>query len=602
MRDEASSIEPSASPHARRIVEIEAARAARMRTSGAYSTLRLAALVLSLTGFAARGFGYLPEGTTAVATALAVGFVVLVVLHARVHARLRRLEAARAYHELALARLAGRFAEGPSRGARFVSEAHPYSGDLGIFGEASLFQLIDGTHTRLGETLLAGWLSAPGDGAEIVSRQDAAKDLAGRDDFREQLAVEGTLIEQDKPDPEPLLAWAASSVVRMGGLWPVALGLPIATLSLVLLSILGLAPPKIATFAVLLTYAVSFALDRRVTPVWASVGPHTSALARYTSLLRLIEAEPFASERLERLREEVKDASERIARLSTIASFFDARHNEVFRFFIGPIVLWDVHCVLLLERWRSRFGAHARRWLEVVAEVEALSSFGALAADHPDWAWPSVGSDPVFSGQGLGHPLLPPERCVTNDVVLPDAGTALLVTGSNMSGKSTLLRAMGVNAVLALAGAPACARSLEVSVVDICTSMSAKDSLERGVSFFYAEVHKIKRVLDGLLGQRPLLFLLDEILQGTNSRERFIGARTVLRHLLERGAMGAVSTHDVDLWQLGPALEPLLSKVHFEEQVANGKMTFDYRLRPGVVQTSNALALMKLVGIDLDFE
>jgi hypothetical protein len=602
MRDEASTREPNTLPHVQRKAEIESARALLTRTSGVYSTLRLALLALSLAGFGARGFGYLPEGTGTVAAGLALAFVVLVVLHARLHTRLGRADASLAYHDLALARLAGRFAEGPSRGARFASESHPYSGDLGVFGEASLFQRIDGTHTGLGETVLAGWLSAPADAAEILSRQEAAKDLGRRDAFREDIAVEGMLIAEDKPDPGPLLAWAASSALCMRGLTAVAWAVPLVTLSLVAMSSLGLVPAKLAVVAVFATFAVSLALDRKVTPVWASVGPHTSALSRYTSLLRLIEKEPFRSERLTALREEIRGASERIARLSTIVGFFDARSNEVFRFFFGPIVLWDAHCVLLLERWRSRSGRHARRWLEVVAEIEALSSFGALAADHPDWVFATLRDEPVFSAKGLGHPLLPPAVCVTNDVTVAGAGTALLVTGSNMSGKSTLLRAMGVNAVLALAGAPAFAQTFEISVMDLSTSMSAKDSLERGVSYFYAEVQKIKRVLDSVSGKRPLLFLLDEILQGTNSRERFIGARTVLSHLLEHGALGAVSTHDVELWRLGPELEPLLHKVHFEEQVEGGKMTFDYHLRPGVVQTSNALALMKLVGIDLDFE
>ncbi len=228
------------------------------------------------------------------------------------------------------------------------------------------------------------------------------------------------------------------------------------------------------------------------------------------------------------------------------------------------------------------------------------------AADHPDDAWPVISAAPVFAAKGLGHPLLAAQTCVRNDVAIPGAGAALLVTGSNMSGKSTLLRSMGINVVLALAGAKVCADALELGVFDLRTSMSARDSLEQGVSFFYAEVQKLKRVVDGLGSERPLFFLLDEILQGTNSRERCIGARAVLRHLVEGGAMGAVSTHDVNLWQLGPELESHLQKVHFEEQVSSPdaddpKMSFDYRLRPGVVQSSNALRLMKRVGIDLDF-
>jgi DNA mismatch repair ATPase MutS len=230
-----------------------------------------------------------------------------------------------------------------------------------------------------------------------------------------------------------------------------------------------------------------------------------------------------------------------------------------------------------------------------------------FAHDHPEHAWPTLSDVPAFSAKGLGHPLVDPQKLVRNDVELRGAGTALLVTGSNMSGKSTLLRSMGVNAVLAMAGAPVVAEKLLMSPLEVRTSMWARDSLVKGVSHFYAELQKLKRVVEGMNSNRPLFFLLDEILQGTNSRERVIGARSVLRHLLEHGAMGAVSTHDVGLLHLPPELDAKLDKVHFEEQVHEEKtgissMTFDYRLRPGVVRSTNALRLMRLVGIDVDLE
>jgi DNA mismatch repair ATPase MutS len=330
-------------------------------------------------------------------------------------------------------------------------------------------------------------------------------------------------------------------------------------------------------------------------------------------MLQIIENERFDTPLLRRLQSDLappaggRKASAEVQSLSNIVSFLDARHNEVFRFFIGPLVLWDAHCVLALEAWRKRTGKSVRRWLEVIGEAEALASLAGFADDHPEHAWPTLSETPTFRVEGLGHPIVDPRSLVRNDVELRGPGTALLVTGSNMSGKSTLLRSMGVNAVLAMAGAPVVARRFVTSVFEVRTSMWARDSLAKGVSHFYAELQKLKRVVDGIDSGRPLFFLLDEILQGTNSRERVIGARSVLRHLLERRAMGAVSTHDVGLLDLPPELDARLDKVHFEEQVhkkddGTSTMSFDYRLREGVVRSTNALRLMKSVGIDVDLE
>jgi DNA mismatch repair ATPase MutS len=359
-------------------------------------------------------------------------------------------------------------------------------------------------------------------------------------------------------------------------------------------------------------YALS--LLPKIEPIAAAVSAREGALAPYRSMLELIGQERFEAPLLQRLqakigtgKESVRTAPQEIGKLSAIAGFLDARQNEVFRFFIGPLILWDLQCVLALERWQRRAGHRVRGWLDAIGEFEALCSLAAFAHDHRETTWPTLDETTAFRAEGLGHPLIDASIRVTNDVSLRGAGTALLVTGSNMSGKSTLLRSMGTNAVLAMAGAPVVAQKLDMAPVELRTSMWARDSLAKGVSHFYAELEKLKRVVDGIHAGRPLFFLLDEILQGTNSRERVIGARSVLRHLLERGAMGAISTHDVGLLDLGADLDALVDKVHFEEQVndsENGKsaMSFDYKLRPGVVRSTNALRLMRRVGIDVDLE
>ena len=279
--------------------------------------------------------------------------------------------------------------------------------------------------------------------------------------------------------------------------------------------------------------------------------------------------------------------------------YLDATQNEVFRIFIAPLLLWDVHCAVALVKWRRRSGARLRGWLDVLGEVEALASLGAFAFEHPEFAWPELSPQPMLEARGLGHPVLPDDRRVDNDVCFPRCGRALVVTGSNMSGKSTMLRAIGVNAVLAFAGAPVCAASMRIGRARVATSMRVVDSLEEGISHFYAELRRLKGVLDlAARSERgPVLFLLDEVLHGTNSRERVLGACAVVRQLLALGAFGAVSTHDLGITVLQEELGEAVENVHFEDRVEGEVMTFDYVLRPGIVQSSNALRLMRSLGI-----
>jgi DNA mismatch repair ATPase MutS len=283
--------------------------------------------------------------------------------------------------------------------------------------------------------------------------------------------------------------------------------------------------------------------------------------------------------------------------------WFDLRHNGLVHPFINAVLLWDIHCVLALERWQSYAGGAVRGWFHALGELEALSSLASLAHDEPSFVFADVVDGPaVFDASELGHPLIDAPQRVPNDVSLPEPGRALLVTGSNMSGKSTLLRAMGLAHVMALAGAPVCASRLRLAHSTLRTSIRVSDSLERGVSHFYAELSKLKAVVDAASGQKPLVFLLDEILHGTNSRERQIGARWVLSELLRKNAIGAVSTHDLELCRLPDALMLKVKMVHFRESVHDGKMTFDYRLRPGPVTEGNAVRLMRLVGLDVPLD
>jgi DNA mismatch repair ATPase MutS len=290
-------------------------------------------------------------------------------------------------------------------------------------------------------------------------------------------------------------------------------------------------------------------------------------------------------------------------RLNTILSFAELRTGAALLHFpIQALTLWDFHVLFALDRWRARVGTRVRGWFEALADLDALSLFGSVRRDNREWAFPELSDTALYAASALGHPLIPDARRVSNDVTVGPPGTLLLVTGSNMSGKSTMLRAIGLNAVLAQAGAPVCARSLRMPPADLQTSIRVQDSLELGLSYFMAALARLKAVVDA--AERPrdgrrLLYLLDEILQGTNSAERGIAVRGVARHLLEAGAIGAMTTHDLNL----ASEEPLASSarlVHFTEIVdERGEMRFDYRLRDGLATSRNALRLMKLIGIDV---
>jgi hypothetical protein len=535
-----------------------------------------------------------------------VAFLVLVFVHARVHEARDRAAAALRFHERGLARLDHAW-DRLSRGSeRFRSADHPFAGDLDVFGHGSVMQLVDATETRFGEERLAALLSQGDPGLwpdDVAARQGAVRDMSTRAAFRESMATAGGVLGDEKPDPGPLLAWAEKSEGLPRSLAVLAWALPVGLLAVVVLGpALGLRAGAV-TVAVLAQITLGIAVGVRLTPMLQAASSRESAATRWRAMIAAIEAEPFEAPLLSRLRERLstgkRRASEEIAALERIVGFVDARQNEVFRLLVGPLLMWDVHCAFALLRWRARAGVHVRGWLDVLGEAEALASLGGFAHEHPGFAWPDAAREPCFEARALGHPLIAHAHRVGNDVRLPSAGKALVVTGSNMSGKSTLLRAIGVNAALAFAGAPVCAEALRIGPARVATSMRIEDSLEQGVSHFFAELRRLKRVLDMAheAGGPPVLFLLDEILHGTNSRERVIGACAVVREMLSRGALGAVSTHDLGITALERELGGSVENVHFEEQVQGEAMTFDYVLRPGIVQSSNALRLMRAVGI-----
>lgn len=568
-------------------------------------------------------FRPLPAWGWAAAGLSAVAFVVLVARHMALVTRAAAAERRARIVGWSLSRVARRWDEVTDRGSDLAVTPHGYAGDLDLFGPASLFCLVNACSTREGRRTLARWLVEPADAATVAARQAAARDFAERAELREDLAVLGSAAaargdEGRAPTTagaDPMLGWAASAGAVLGlptALFVACAGGVLVTASLFALSRSGLLGAGLASRAwvgaLVAQGLVLLALRPRLEAVLGLATAREAPFGRYAELLARLEGERLSpglgADRIAALRSDSgATASAEMRRLERIVGFAELRHNAIVYVLVNIATLWDLWCALALDRWRQRAGRRVAAWLEIVGELEALSSLGALAAERPAWCWPVVdGGTARFEAEGLGHPLIDEEHRVDNDVTLPEPGRALMVTGSNMSGKSTLLRSMGLAAVMAQAGAPVCARRLSMSALTVRTSMRIDDSLARGVSHFYAEVERLKGVVDAAASGRPLLFLLDEVLHGTNSRERRIGAKAVVKKLLGFGALGAVSSHDLGLADLEGETAGHVVNVHLEEKAEGGKMTFDYVVRPGPVKSGNALLLMRQVGLDVPLE
>jgi hypothetical protein len=530
----------------------------------------------------------------------AAAFIAAVLRHAmlrRGHARAAR--AATLYRN-GLARIEDRWIGTGRTGERFDNGQHAYAGDLDLFGPGSLFELLCAARTRMGEETLAQWLLSPAEPQAIGERHACIEDLRGRIELREDLATLGEGADASV-HPHALLAWTESPN-SLGQPWlrASALGLPaLLVASALAWAVLGAWIPF--AIVLLIEAAVLYALRARLDAVLDPAEHAFDDLKTFAGLLARVEREPFDSQAMRtlvgRLSSAHRSASDSIARLGTIAELAGSRENLAVRWFFAVPFLYSLQVALAAERWRRAHGRAARAWVEAVGHIEALISLARYGYEHPDDPFPQMTQGRAcFRATGLGHPLIPAAVCVRNDVDLSDRARVWLVSGSNMSGKSTLLRAVGINAVLAMAGAPVRARSLELTPLQVGASIRINDSLREGSSRFYAEISRLRQLNELSERERPLLFLLDEMLQGTNSKDRRIGAEGVLRSFVERGAIGLASTHDLALTELR-GLEGALRNVHFEDALENGRMTFDFKLRDGVVTKSNGIELMRAIGL-----
>ena len=546
------------------------------------------------------------------------------------------------FYERGLARLEDRWAGTGEPGERFRDDSHVYANDLDLFGRGSLFQLLSRARTRSGEATLARWLTMPAAPEEVRARQAAVEELASLLDLREQLALAGSDVCATV-DTERLLDWAEAPMPPRQALraltWSLTVSVLVAILLLVLMSVWW---PLAAVIVV-----VAVALHRfrgEMNAILSTSGPGVGAalvadgvthrsleLGALADVLTQIERFRFAGSRLVQLRNSLADhrlpASRSIGRLHRLSEIHDWQQNVaavplglflagvywgqdwvlgVALAVAGLLLLIRPHIALAIQRWRTEFGQQVRVWVETIAQFEALGSIAGYRYEHESDPFPEIvscaagaGSAALFDAIQLGHPLLPRASMVANDVHLVGETRLLVVSGSNMSGKSTLLRTVGVNAVMALAGAPVRALSLRLSPLAVGATLRVQDSLLEGRSRFYAEITRIRTLTDIAAGSVPLLFLLDEMFHGTNSHDRHLGAEGVLRSFLDRKAIGLITTHDLALTAIADQLAPRAINVHFDDWLDADEVAFDYRMKSGPVRRSNALALMRAVGLQV---
>jgi hypothetical protein len=530
-------------------------------------------------------------------------FLAIAILHAKVLRQRACAERAVDFYRKGLARVEDRWVgTGPTR-ERIEIQSSLYATDLDLFGQGSLFELLSLARTRMGEDTLAAWLLAPSSVPQLTERQAAVAELRSRLNLREDVAILGPISYQDLKvgiHPNALTQWAEAPN-QLTHPWLRWLSVLLAIAAIATAVVWAELGTKAPFFAIIIIETIITAfLRKRTDAVFHATEHALEDLQLLSSLLARLEHEQFETQRLQALKTHLSShhlaASQAIVRLRTIVEYIRSLDNPLMRLLNIPL-LYVVQVAYAAEAWRAAHGTAVRSWLTAIGELEALLSLSAYSYEHPSDPFPEfVEGPPCFFAEQLGHPLIPSAKCVRNDISICGETKVLLISGSNMSGKSTLMRAVGINTVLAMAGAPVRAGRLQLTPLQIGASVLINDSLQEGSSRFYAEITRLRQICDLAENHPPVLFLLDELLQGTNSRDRLIGAEGVVTALLASGAIGLISTHDLALTNIG-AQDHRLRNVHLQDEIQDGKMTFSFKLHDGVVTKSNGIELMRLIGL-----
>lgn len=532
-------------------------------------------------------------------------FVIVVAIHENIIKKRKLQEALKAINVDEIRSLRGEFLDFDT-GEEFISTDHEYSSDLDIFGNRSVFHYLNRTTTSIGKRFLSNWLKVfPEDlsSEQVKEKQEAVQELADKVDLRQNIQAHGRFIEDSMKRLESFKDLFDEPDAVLGKIPLIAFIhlFPLITLGAVV-SVFFHVSWLVPLAAVLIQGIVNRVTGKVRERIYLLSSRNAKILTAYSKITAELEKENFVCKKLNEYQSELfledKSASSHIKKLSTLLGYFDMRLSKEFHLLFNNLLFWDLHCVYKIEKWKKKTGPVIHKWFDVIGNFEALSTFANVLFNNPDWTMPEV-SGPEFRLEALsiGHPLIPKAENIRNDIALKQKGNILIVTGPNMSGKTTFLKTLGVNVILAMAGGPVCAKRFVLSPLKLYTSMKVTDSLDKKLSLFYAELQRLKMIMDAILRKEPMFFLIDEMLKGTNESDRHKGAMALIRQLVENDADGVLATHDLELTKLENDYSKTISNYHFDGYIEGDKLLFDYELKTGICQSSNALELMKKVGI-----
>lgn len=556
-------------------------------------------LVVALTFLVLLYFGLSHHPLLYALPVLLLIFIILVRRHSALYDKKVHLEHLKQIQHDELQTLEGDFSHNSS-GSEFIEPRHPYTHDLDIFGEGSLFQYLNRTGTPGGKKLLAAWLSSKAEHPEaIISRQEAAKELSGKNEFCQEIQALGREMKEQPDDQRHLEQWLSQPAFIFGkSSYRLILNIfPPLTVMLVATAFFVDGITGYAVLAAALQWIFLGFHMKRVNAFHQYISHKKNTLEKYARILFSIVHEKYSAERMQALGSQAQEADEKVRQLASLVRAFDARMNSMTNLFVNSLLLYDLQCVYRLERWKEENAGRLPAWLDTIREAEALCSLGIFAFNHGQFAYPEISRDQTLTAKAMGHPLLEEDARVTNDVSLNQEQSILIITGANMAGKSTFLRALGVNVVLALAGAPVCAEAFRCPVIDVRSGMRTADSLKENQSYFFAELFRLKSIMDELRKGTPLLILLDEILKGTNSTDKQAGSVALVKQLAAQPCLALIATHDLGLGELENTYQGKVANYCFEANIENDQLSFDYKLKRGMASKMNATFLMRKMGI-----
>lgn len=487
-----------------------------------------------------------------------------------------------------------------SSGSDFINPHHPYTHDLDIFGEGSLFQYLNRISTRGGKKLLGERLSSnPETIEEIINHQDAIKELAIKNDFRHKIQALGMQIDEQPDDQRQLQQWLdQSSFIYGKSFYKIILNLfPILTLSLVITAFFVNGITSFAVLAAGLQWAFLGFHLKRVNAFHQYISRKKNTLEKYARILFYIKKEKFSSELMISLGGQAQEADQKVRQLASLVNAFDARMNFMTNLVVNSLLLYDLQCVFRLEKWKAENASHLLGWLDTIRETEVLCSLGTFSFNHFEFSFPTINNKQQLSAKAMGHPLLAEDERIVNDIHLDKEQSIMIITGANMAGKSTFLRSLGVNVALALCGAPVCAKEFHCPLIEMRSGMRTADSLKDHQSYFYAELNRLKSIMDELRAGKSLLILLDEILKGTNSTDKQTGSVALVKQLVDHSCLILIATHDLALGDLEKVYPGRIFNYCFEANIENDQLSFDYKLKRGLATKMNATFLMRKMGI-----